>query len=293
MKIILYLMIPLILIVGAFMFLSSVKINTKETLGLGVGLIAVLWIAYFVAQRFFYKAMNRGNTCAPGGGGFRVMTKDRIKEDQQVHPTSNKFYSQGLFQIIHKGQRYQSPDKEEKLFKMPVYKRTIDSHKPETRSVSRARFGTAGIRGMTNSEITPLLVLKMSEIYGAYLAERRVGGHLKVAIGYDSRYGAEMLALSAISGLNSSGIHTMNCKCITTGGLASYIVSNKLDGGVLITGSHTPYDMIGFIILTSDGSYLDIETSRELEKRYANYEQYRKAVKPEDIGVNSNVANSE
>ncbi|HLD35727.1 MAG TPA: hypothetical protein VJC37_03320 [Planctomycetota bacterium] len=290
MKIILYLMVPVILAVGAFVFMSSVKINTQDTVGIGVGFIAVLWVAYFLIQRFFSKAITKMNT-SQGGGGFKVMTKDRIKAEQQSKPAARKFYSQGLFQIVHKGQRYQDPDQEEKLFKMPVYKRNIDSHKPETRSVNLARFGTAGIRGMTNSEITPLLVLKMSEIYGAYLSEKRTIGQTKVAIGYDSRYGAEMLALSAISGLNSAGVQTVNCGCITTGGLASYITCNKLDGGVLITGSHMPHDMVGFIILTSDGSYLDIETSRELEKRFDNYSQSRQAVRPEGIGINTPAVN--
>lgn len=289
MKIILYLMVPIILVIGAFIFLSSVKIDTKETVGIGVGLIMVLWIAYFVIQRFFYKAMNRVNTSQ--GGGFRVMTKDRIKEEQQAHPTARKFYSTGLFQIIHKGQRYQAPDREDKLFKIPVYKKHTDSGKLESKASSKAHFGTAGIRGLTNTEITPLLVLKMSEIYGAYLSEKRTIGQIKTAVGYDSRYGAEMLAMTAVSGLNSAGVQTVNCGCITTGGLASYITCNKLDGGVLITGSHTPYDMVGFIILTSDGSYLDIETSRELERHYDNYGQSRKAVKPEGIGINNQATN--
>ncbi|MBI5779040.1 MAG: hypothetical protein HZA49_06250 [Planctomycetes bacterium] len=290
MKIIFYLMIPFILVVGAIIFLLNVKIDTKDTLGIGIGFLVVLWIAYFVMQRFFNKAMNRINTTSRGSG-FRVMTKDRIKEEQQTQTAGRKFYSQGLFQIIHKGQRYRSPDEDEKLFKMPVYKKHTDSNRPMSSGSNRAHFGTAGIRGMTNSEITPLLVLKMSEIYGAYLSEKRSIGQTKVAIGYDSRYGVEMLALSAISGLNSAGVQTVNCGCITTGGLASYITCNKLDGGVLITGSHMPHDMVGFIILTSDGSYLDIETSRELERRFDNYGQARQAVKPEGIGINTPAVN--
>ncbi|MEW6027055.1 MAG: hypothetical protein AB1599_07170 [Planctomycetota bacterium] len=289
MKIILYLMVPLILVAGAIIFMMNVKLDTKDTLGMGVGFLVVVWIAYFVVQRFFYKAINR--TQSTHGSGFRVMTKDRIKEEQQTQTAGRKFYSQGLFQIIHKGQRYRSPDEDDKLFKMPIYKKQTADVTPANKKGENAHFGTAGIRGLTNTEITPLLVLKMSEIYGAYLSEKRSIGQTKVAIGYDSRYGAEMLAMTAISGLNSAGVQTVNCGCITTGGLASYITCNKLDGGVLITGSHTPHNMIGFIILASDGSYLDIETSRELEKRFDNYNQARQAVKPEGIGINTPAVN--
>lgn len=275
-------MVPVIIGIGALFFLSSVKLNTQDTVGIAVGLMAVLWVSYFVIQRYFSRAINRLNVSQ--GSGFRVMAKDRIRDEHKSQPSGRKFYSQGLFQVIHKGQRYQAPDDEERLFKMPIYRKPPEGHKPV---LPRPHFGTAGIRGLTNTEITPLLALKMSEIYGAYLSEKRSVGRIKAAVGYDSRYGAAMLAMSAISGLNSAGIDTADCGCITTGGLASYISCHKLDGGVLITGSHTPYDRIGFIILTSDGSYLDIESSRELERRYENYGQSRRPAGPEGIGVNS------
>ncbi|MDI6787691.1 MAG: hypothetical protein QME51_04910, partial [Planctomycetota bacterium] len=283
-KVILYILIPLaIIIIIVKEFLLGVKIDTKDTLIIGIALLVLMWIGFFIIRHLLTRSATPKNIPP---GGFQVVTKDSRKGEIE-HTPAPKFYSTGGFQITHKGQRYGSMDSEEdRSFKMPVYKKPKPA--PE-KAQKRVRFGTAGIRGLINTEVTPLLVLKMSGIYGSYLGEKRRADILRVAVGYDSRYGSEMLKNSAISGLNSAGIHTLNCGCIPTGALASYIVINKLDGGILITGSHTPYNMTGFIILSSDGSYLNMETSRELENRYYNYDQCFNPVAPEKIGANKDI----
>lgn len=294
-KLIIYIIVPVILVIVVKEFLLNIKMNTKEAVQIGMGLIVVMWIVFFVLNYFLNRTFRQRNA---GSQGFQV-THKKQSSDSQHKDTPRKFYELGRFQIIHKGHTNQTDD--DRLFKMPVYrKRPVDAvaavNKQKEKTV---HFGTAGIRGLTNIEITPLMVLKMSEIYGSYLSHLQTTcgersepiGKIRIAIGYDSRYGSDMLKNAAISGLNSAGINTINCGCITTGGLASYIASNKLDGGILITGSHTPYNITGFIILNSDGSYLDIEHSRELETRFENYDKFRAPVKPEQIGNNQEAQN--
>ncbi|MFH1231090.1 MAG: hypothetical protein V1709_06285, partial [Planctomycetota bacterium] len=280
-KFILYIILPLIVIVIVIKeFLLKIKIDTKEAIQLGVGIIIAMWFIFFILSRLLNREIRRKNVASKG---FQIIHKTQQHTDSQPEEKPLKFYSSGRFQIIHPAHNLQLGEKPKVAGYVLGKKREGEQ---KDRIEKMVHFGTAGIRGITNIEITPLMVLKISEIYGSYLSNIKTGDKIKLAVGYDSRYGSEMLKNAAISGLNSAGIHTTNCGCITTGGLASYIVCNKLDGGILITGSHTPYNMTGFIILNADGSYLDIEHSRELENRYENYDKFRNAVKPEQIGNN-------
>ncbi|MCK4909045.1 MAG: hypothetical protein KAS70_04035 [Planctomycetes bacterium] len=186
----------------------------------------------------------------------------------------------GEFKVIT---RDSSEAQEHKLFRIPRKdngKSSVASEEKPTFKIKRKKmFGTAGIRGLTNIEITPLLALKIGQVYGDYL-----GNQGKVAIGYDTRYGSPMLAQAATSGLMSAGIDVVNCGCLPTGALACQIVRAKLDGGLIITGSHTPYDRSGLIIFMADGSYLADGMARNIEKRYYELDKRQVRVAPEKIG---------
>ncbi|MBI4713082.1 MAG: phosphoglucomutase [Planctomycetes bacterium] len=196
---------------------------------------------------------------------------------------------QPLFQIRHKGASPRPDDADasesgpRRLFKI-VYKKDNAPAPPVRVNAPARMFGTAGVRGVTNTEITPLLVIKMAQGYGDLLRETFKGDRITVAVGYDSRYGSEMLVTSAASGLMSAGINVVGLGCVPTGAIACYIVKHNLAGGVLITGSHMPYNMTGLIILKSDGSYLDDDIARDLEKRFAEYGSRTQVVPPESIG---------
>jgi len=140
--------------------------------------------------------------------------------------------------------------------------------------VVKIQFGTAGIRGKTNIDITPTLALQLGAVFGDYLGNKGT-----VAMGRDTRYGALMLAQSAASGLMSAGVSVRDCGCIPTG-LANFIRQHQLAGGFLVTGSHTPYDMSGLIILLGDGAYLSPEVGRDLENRLS-------AVLPAQAGLSA------
>jgi phosphomannomutase/phosphoglucomutase len=125
-------------------------------------------------------------------------------------------------------------------------------------------FGTSGVRGFTNSEMTPQLILELAQSYGTVL-----GAGTKVATGRDTRYGAQMLESAAMAGLMSAGLHVESCGVVPMAAMASYIINEKLGGGVLITGSHMPPDRIGLILMNSEGAYTPYSVSDEVEKIYA------------------------
>ncbi|MEM3445487.1 MAG: phosphoglucomutase [Thermoplasmata archaeon] len=122
-------------------------------------------------------------------------------------------------------------------------------------------FGTAGIRGRINEYITPEFALQVGEAFGCY-----IGQGARVAVGRDSRFGAQSLAMAFIAGLNSQGVNVDYCDIIPTPGLASYIVDQKLPGGAMITGSHTPPEISGIVLMNPDGSDIGGSTGEMIEK---------------------------
>lgn len=144
-------------------------------------------------------------------------------------------------------------------------------------------FGTAGIRGVTNRDITPELALKIGLVAGDYLAEKKDGRPV-VAVGHDTRYGAEILARAAASGLASAGADVQFFGCVPTGVMSLNLERTKLDGGILVTGSHLPPDRTGLIFIQADGSFAPYSVSDDLERRFHELPARSRTVRPEDIG---------
>ncbi|MEK7466153.1 MAG: hypothetical protein AAB074_01955 [Planctomycetota bacterium] len=140
-------------------------------------------------------------------------------------------------------------------------------------------FGTAGIRGRTNIDVTPLLALRMSQCLGDHL-----GNEGTVALGRDTRPGSDMLARAAAAGLQSAGIAVQDCGIIPTGGLATWIREKKCDAGVLITGSHTPPDRNGFIVIMEHGGYIADDEAVLLERMYAAVGQRAETIAADRLG---------
>jgi len=143
----------------------------------------------------------------------------------------------------------------------------------DSRSMGRL-FGTSGARGFTNSEMSPRLVMELAQSYGTLL-----GAGTGVATGRDTRHGAQMLESAAIAGLNSAGVNVETCGVVPMAALASFIVNERLGGGVLITGSHMPPDRIGLILMNSEGAYVPLSVSDQVE---AIHESGRRAVAAHD-----------
>jgi phosphomannomutase/phosphoglucomutase len=144
-------------------------------------------------------------------------------------------------------------------------------------------FGTAGIRGVTNRDITPDLALKLGLVAGDAMAGRK-DGRAVAAVGHDTRYGAEILARAAASGLAAAGVDIQFFGCVPTGVLALNLERAKLDGGILVTGSHLPPDRTGLIYLQPDGSFAPYSVSDDLERRLRELPSRSRTVRPEDIG---------
>jgi len=121
-------------------------------------------------------------------------------------------------------------------------------------------FGTAGIRGITNKDITPEFALKIAMAYGSIFKGN-------IAVARDNRFGAEMIANAVISGLQATGNRVYNLGIVPLPIFARY-VADYMDGGIMVTGSHTPPHMIGIIMVDSLGRDLYWDKSEEIEELY-------------------------
>jgi len=142
-------------------------------------------------------------------------------------------------------------------------------------------FGTAGIRGVTNTGITAELALRVARAYGDWI-RRNVRKSGSVAIGHDTRWGAEMLARAAASGFASAGLHVQFYGCVSTGVLSLNVARTNQDGALLVTGSHLPPDRIGLLLLQGDGSIAPFSVTDAVEE-ILKTEDYRE-VPPQEIG---------
>ncbi len=124
----------------------------------------------------------------------------------------------------------------------------------------RKLFGTNGIRGLVNIELTPEMAIKVGCAIGTFF------GRKNLLLGYDARTSGPMLAKAVISGLTSTGCNVFFAGMAPTPSLQFAVKNHKLDGGVIITASHNPPEYNGIKVIWNDG----IETSHEQEVEIEN-----------------------
>lgn len=127
-------------------------------------------------------------------------------------------------------------------------------------------FGTDGVRGVANSELTPELAFKLGR-YGGYVLTQHAEGeeHPRVLVGRDTRISGEMLESALIAGLLSVGIEVMKLGVISTPGVAYLTRVQGAAAGVMISASHNPAPDNGIKFFGSDGFKLSDDTELEIE----------------------------
>jgi len=132
----------------------------------------------------------------------------------------------------------------------------------------RKLFGTNGIRGLVNVELTPEMAIKVGCAIGTFF------GRANLLVGQDARTSGSMLAKAVISGLISTGCDVFFAGMAPTPALQFAVKNHKMGGGVIITASHNPPEYNGIKVIWSDG----IEISREREVEIENIYFYNKIV---------------
>ncbi|HHU06970.1 MAG TPA: phosphoglucosamine mutase [Clostridiaceae bacterium] len=126
-------------------------------------------------------------------------------------------------------------------------------------------FGTDGIRGIANRELTPDLVYKIGFASANVLAG--VNSHRPVfLVGRDTRISGTMLEAALVAGLTSAGADVFLAGIIPTPGVAYLTRKNGFDAGVVISASHNPFEHNGIKLFSGDGYKLSDEIEDQIEK---------------------------
>ncbi|MDY5059131.1 MAG: phosphoglucosamine mutase, partial [Staphylococcus simulans] len=126
-------------------------------------------------------------------------------------------------------------------------------------------FGTDGVRGVANEELTPELAFKLGRYGGYVLAHNEDKKHPQVLVGRDTRVSGEMLEFALIAGLISIGAEVMRLGVISTPGVAYLTKEMDAELGVMISASHNPVADNGIKFFGSDGFKLSDDQEQEIE----------------------------
>jgi phosphomannomutase/phosphoglucomutase len=128
-------------------------------------------------------------------------------------------------------------------------------------SMARRLFGTNGVRGVVNEEMTVQLAMDLGRAIGTY-----TGG--KIAIGNDSRTSADMLKSSVCAGLTSVGVEVLDVGLLPTPALQFQVQEHALNGGIMITASHNPPEFNGIKCVDGDGTEMPRSKEEAIEDIY-------------------------
>lgn len=123
-------------------------------------------------------------------------------------------------------------------------------------------FGTSGVRGVINSQLTPEMALRL----GQALAVQSGGG--KVALARDSRSTGPMIESAITAGLMSGGFDVTKLGLMPTPALAYVTRATRSRAGVMVTASHNPPEYNGIKFFGADGMAFTEEQEQGVESLY-------------------------
>lgn len=126
-------------------------------------------------------------------------------------------------------------------------------------------FGTDGVRGIANEDLSPELAFKLGRTGGYVLTQHSSRKQPQVLVSHDTRISGEMLENALIAGLLSVGIEVLRLGVVTTPGVAYLVRAQEADAGVMITASHNPIQYNGIKFFGNDGFKLSDEMEGEIE----------------------------
>ncbi len=124
-------------------------------------------------------------------------------------------------------------------------------------------FGTDGVRGVANSELTPELAFNLGKV-GAFVLGKSADRPV-VVIAKDTRISGDMLEDAISAGILAMGGDVIKVGVLPTPAVAYLVKRFKADAGVVISASHNPYEYNGIKFFNSQGFKLDDDIEDEIE----------------------------
>ena len=128
-------------------------------------------------------------------------------------------------------------------------------------------FGTDGIRGLANRELTAELALNVSVAAAHILVENIYDHRPKAIVGSDSRASGEFLEAAVVAGLTSAGVDVYRVGVLPTPAIAYLVASSGADLGVMLSASHNPMPDNGIKLFARGGGKLDDVIEDQIQAR--------------------------
>lgn len=141
-------------------------------------------------------------------------------------------------------------------------------------------FGTDGVRGLANSELTPELAFDLG-LAGAYVITNEAKHKPNILVGVDSRISGDMLESALVAGMCAVGANVYIAGNIPTPAIAYLVRKNNMDAGVMISASHNKVADNGIKFFDKNGYKLKDEIEDEIEDIILN----KKSELPRPTGV--------
>ena len=128
-------------------------------------------------------------------------------------------------------------------------------------------FGTDGIRGLANRQLTAELALNVSVAAAHILVENVKDHRPKAIVGSDSRASGEFLEAAVVAGLSSAGVDVYRVGVLPTPAIAYLVAQSGADLGVMLSASHNPMPDNGIKLFARGGGKLDDAIEDQIEAR--------------------------
>jgi len=125
-------------------------------------------------------------------------------------------------------------------------------------------FGTDGVRGVANKELTPLLAMQLGQAGASWLT-KETSHKPTIMVGCDTRISGDMLANALMAGVCSVGANAVYVGVVPTPAVAYLTRKNHMDAGVVISASHNPVEFNGIKFFDANGYKLPDAMEDEIE----------------------------
>jgi phosphomannomutase/phosphoglucomutase len=141
-------------------------------------------------------------------------------------------------------------------------------------------FGTNGVRGVVGSTMAPDLAVRLGQAVGTWLPKGA-----RLAVGMDARSTGPHLKAAFCSGVNATGVHTVDIGLLPSPGIQLYVRDRKFAAGAIVTASHNPPEYNGIKLVAPDGT----ETSQgeEAAVEAIHFGQSFRRVPWQEVGTHS------
>ena len=145
-------------------------------------------------------------------------------------------------------------------------------------------FGTDGVRGRANSELTPELAFDLARAAGE-------GIDGQVVIGRDTRRSGPMLVSAIAAGFNAVGVDTCDLGIIPVGAVSRLTRDTGSHFGVMVSASHNPAEDNGIKFFGRDGAKIPDDLESQIEERYFSTQKYSRPVAGK-VGIQTHMSDA-